>query len=514
MNGSNNESSDSTPLPYTASPIQLLGSEVKLIKDIIFYYPASFLGIVRPAWSSNTEDELCLTNPKNVRSLLLHGILIITQSLFLVALVYGLLIPVPAAAYLLFVISCLTLNFYFCKLLNGDGSPQTSNPEILSSFSPSQGQEKERFIFINGVSVGRDWFQANLDTLSLIFRRPIVGIHNITYGIIFDLLECLIQRDFCYATQDIRTGYAQVKASLLDEKLEKVVLLVHSQGGIEFGAILDWLFDDLPASRLRKLEIYTFGSAANHFNNPSRSHQSPEREKKLGVVRYIEHYTNSGDFVSRFGILGFIKLTGNMLKKGTRALDGEKNKSNPKSDGPSTAQSEDHNRFRGRLFKRNATGHMLNQHYLAHMFTREKVTLKGTTTTIEQVAETNIFMDSEISVWNADRDQEGLGWGWMWLWMWPSWFKVGDGVKKGWDSMVVEDGVDLCRDGKRDAVLKPKNLSRLWMYRNGGSPPKDEDEEQTTAAVFVKEAVDGVNERAKRKMMEIRNGLADGVAAN
>lgn len=499
MNGFN-KPSDSTPLPYTSSPVELVKSELKLFKDILFHYPASIPGVLQPFWSRKPEDELCLLNPRNIRSIFLHIILIITQTLFLLALIYALIIPVPASAYLIGMATSLTLNYYFCKLLNGDGSPQTSTVD-LSPYADGSDHSKECWVFINGVSVGRDWFQSNLNTLSLIFRRPIIGVHNITYGIIFDLIECLIQRDSCYATEDIRTGYAKVKKCLLDDKYEKVVLIVHSQGGIEAGAIFDWLLDDLPADQLAKLEIYTFGSAANHFNNPCRS--APHG--KLGVVKHIEHYTNCGEFVSRFGILGFIHLGSEKPKSKTQpkpktVVNGDRSVVVPRmgkapsssSSSSSTGNKEkkkkdkepekdkDANRFKGRLFKRNAKGHMLNQHYLAYMFPREHYTLADGTTRGQRVAEHNEFMDCVASPWDSAVDADNLGWSWPWKWG----KKTKAEKKKRWECMVREDGVDLSScggggggddGGKR---LRPRDLSRLWAYRNGMVPPDTEQEEE------------------------------------
>lgn len=501
MNGFNTPS-DSTPLPYTWSPVELLLSELHLIKDILFYHPASIPGILQPFWSWNSEDELCLLNPRNVKSLLLHGILILTQSLFLVAVVYALVIPVPAGAYLAGIILSLVLNYYFCKLLNGDGSPQVSHTDL----SGYPTHPDEHWVFINGVSVGRDWFQSNLDTLSLIFRRPIIGVHNITYGIIFDLLECLIQRDWAYATADIRKGYATVKEGLLDDRHKKVVLIVHSQGGIEGGAILDWLLDDLPTDRLRNLEIYTFGSAANHFNNPDRSSCPGTRKDggRLGVVGRIEHYTNCGDFVARFGILGFIRLptgtggiggsSGSITTATPKPKEGEggataaaaaavaavaaaaaTGKATAPED-PDRAHDSHNNRFKGRLFKRNATGHMLNQHYLACMFERERY-VREDGTTAERVADRNGFMDTEASPWDGGADAETLGWHALSSWLTPAgrWRGRGEdpagpaGFAKKWESMVREDGVDL--SGAQDEARRPSQLSRLWGYRNGMTPP-------------------------------------------
>jgi hypothetical protein len=454
---------------------------LRLVKDILLHFPASIPGVLLPFWSSKTEDELCLLNPKNIISLFLHTILIFAQVLFCIALPGLLLIPIPvfAAAYLSGIALFLTLNFLFCKLLNGDGTPQISDTD-LSAFPR---HDNECWVFINGVSVGRDWFQCNLNTLSLIFRRPIIGVHNITYGIIFDILECLIQRNACYATNDIRTGYAQAKKRILDEKNEKIVLIVHSQGGIEAGAILDWLLADLPSDKLARLEIYTFGSAANHFNNPNRINAT-SKGPNLGVLKYIEHYTNSGDFVAQFGILGFIRMLapsspapapaptkktsnkGNNINNGDKIQDG-KDSSNTTT---TTTTTNNNNRFRGRLFKRNATGHMLTQHYLAYMFPREPCTLPDGTPG-ERVADTNAFMDTVSSSWDGGPEAQNLGWKWPWRWG----FGFGWGEEKAWESMVQEDGADLS-GGERER--RPRELSRLWEYRNGGVPVEDLEEER------------------------------------
>lgn len=83
--------------------------------------------------------------------------------------------------------------------------------------------------------------QANLDRLSQTFRRPIIGVHNRTYGIIFDLIQCIVERNFCYATQDIRRSYAVIREKLMEPDYTKIVLILHSQGGIEGSLILDWL---------------------------------------------------------------------------------------------------------------------------------------------------------------------------------------------------------------------------------------------------------------------------------
>ena len=170
---------------------------------------------------------------------------------------------------------------------------------------------------------------------------------SIRKGLLFDLIECLIQRDLDYKTQDIRQGRAQIRSALASAATNKVVLILHSQGGIEGSSILDWLFSDLSHELISKLEIFTFGNAARRFNNPLLAkHSSPDDENKGGrgerVVRHIEHYANSEDFVANIGVLNFTS--------------------------PSAQPYADGNAFYGPVFIREGSGHLLNMHYLDKMF--------------------------------------------------------------------------------------------------------------------------------------------------
>jgi hypothetical protein len=162
-------------------------------------------------------------------------------------------------------------------------------------------------------------------------------------GIIFDIIQCLIQRALLYSNSNVCQCYVLIKKALYAPGIKKVVLILHSQGGIEGGLILDWLYDEVPHDLLKQLEVYTFGNAANHFNNPYRVHipsvragagskpipaQLQTRNKR--AVGHIEHYANSKDFVSRWGVLHFTrKVTEDPLE----------------------------NRFIGRVFERPGSGH-------------------------------------------------------------------------------------------------------------------------------------------------------------
>jgi len=56
----------------------------------------------------------------------------------------------------------------------------------------------------------------------------------------------LIQRDLGYTTTDIRIAYTNIKAALMDDNLQTVVVFAHSQGGLVLSMALDNLLADLP----------------------------------------------------------------------------------------------------------------------------------------------------------------------------------------------------------------------------------------------------------------------------
>ena len=75
---------------------------------------------------------------------------------------------------------------------------------------------------------------------------PVSCPDTCSVGIFLDLIECLIQRDFGYATRDARVAYTHIKEALLEESLTKIIIVAHSQGGIVISMVLDNLLADLP----------------------------------------------------------------------------------------------------------------------------------------------------------------------------------------------------------------------------------------------------------------------------
>jgi len=255
--------------------------------------------------------------------------------------------------------------------------------------------------------------------------------------------ELQIQRNFTYATSDVREAYVQVKKALYDDKITKVVFVVHSQGCIEGGLIVDWLLAEVPQDRLSQLEIYTFGNAANHFNNPNRSANSAlistpsAPASSHTAIGHIEHYANVGDYVSQIGVLYF------------------------------TSDAKLKNRFMGRLFKSPYSGHLLNEHYLHEMFPLDK---SGT-----RCLDTNDFMEMKIDMVNA-----GIS---------STRFRTDQSVQDAQNGHgeIIEEvdfigdvdspvgPVQVLAESTHTTAMdwKVKNLSRLWLYRNGGTPPDE-----------------------------------------
>lgn len=275
-----------------------------------------------------------------------------------------------------------------------------------------------------------------------------------SFGVVFDIIQCLIQRSMLYATSDVRECYALVKKALYRKGVKKVVFILHSQGGIEGGMIVDWLLNEVPQDLLQYLEIYTFGSIANHFNNPYRqviSHGEKSESAQNGTqmtpdhdraIRHIEHYANKYDFASRFGVLNFTK---------------------------NAPQNHLENRFMGKVFVNPRSGHQLNQHYLDTIFPLDQ------TNSFTREPQQGDFMDLDAilkepgqnEMKEASRD--------------PDHFKKLGSDQEETDIlnfspvMTSRDNSDWEKDISMRRLdlqsrLKTRDHSRLWQYRNGGRP--------------------------------------------
>jgi hypothetical protein len=274
--------------------------------------------------------------------------------------------------------------------------------------------------------------------------------------------------------------------------------------------ILDWLLQEVPQDLLAKLEIYTFGNAANHFNNPhlhllsqNAALKNPRRatltrtktqieghnpskvekngngnaEKEVAgnghedtttpqgkTIHHIEHYAHTQDFVSRWGVLYFISS--------------------------SSVISPTAPRFMGRVFENPALngGHQFCLHYLDNMFPlkpcsegigigesgydgcddscgfmEEEVEWWGRSSSREGLESSSLSASGSFNEKEDDRGEVGIAD------MSPVTASSTLNVLKG----SFENGRGFTGQGKKKDKYKVGELSRLWLYRNGGSPKRD-----------------------------------------
>ncbi|KAK2059518.1 hypothetical protein LY76DRAFT_625829 [Colletotrichum caudatum] len=356
--------------------------------------------LVDPFFPSGEMDEL-YPSVGNLISITSHGILIVAQLSFLVSIPFA--SNLPFNVLLPYILGFVALNYFVCMPLNAG----TTNGLLTSQHdrweearhwdSLRNENYREKWFFLNGISVGSHWLQGNLNRLSRTFHRPIVGVHNPTAGIVFDIIQCLLERCFYFGTSDTRTCYSLIAAALSPtENTDKVVLILHSQGGLEGSIILDWLLANYSRDTLKKVEIYTFGNAANHFNDPRVSGEE-------GILGHIEHYGNAGDFVAAWGVNHFKSL---VAKAGlNQALE---KKAQSFDLGYFLGRDKRQNNFSGLLFKNEVNGHLLNQHYLDRILPLN-VSLTGVEEKSKGKPMPGTFMDSTMQSDPENRkiDHEG-----------------------------------------------------------------------------------------------------------
>jgi len=473
---------------YTGPPWSLLWSDTKLFLRNIIYLPC----IVFPLWAqpparsfrlgvdnrfveqprflvsqfyrqfqawaqtyfhSGPMDEL-YPSWNNFCDITFHMILMAAQSAFLLSLPF--LTFFSFNLFVAWVGLFVTTNYIACYALNG-WMPEGFiwSKEFPDTARWREEHADEEWIFLNGVAVGKNWLQSNIDRISLTFHREVKGVHNRTAGIIFDIIQCLLERCMYFGTADTRICFSHISDALLSDK-KKVILILHSQGGLEGSIILDWLINQHTREVLQKLEIYTFGNAANHFNNPRVKKEHTVPRVKDRAIRHIEHYANSMDFVSRWGVLHFKKQTarkdGRFLRLGEiSALISRKVQIIKATLWTASKQANkldsEWNAYEGVLIERNGSGHQFNQHYLDNMFPLDD-SLSRVQTNGDGSPVPGTFMASPTNVrndpWKIDEQR-----------------KITNGV----------DGVAHHNEVNGYSVeLQVYQISRLWKYVNGGRP--------------------------------------------
>lgn len=140
--------SDATPLPYTASPLRLLLSDICLSLQYSWALPGIFL----PLGLGETDrlDEL-YPCPQSGISVATQAFLTVYQLLFLLSVPLAIIFMIPALGILLYAVAGLGFNYTVSLLvLNGFQRVLVSQAPVVEQ----PGHERERWFFINGVAGG------------------------------------------------------------------------------------------------------------------------------------------------------------------------------------------------------------------------------------------------------------------------------------------------------------------------------------------------------------------------
>ena len=210
-----------------------------------------------------------------------------------------------------------------------DGDPSVLSDEGENVFG------NEKWFFVNGIATDPTMLQMNGAYLYELFGRPIELINNPTDGVFVDLIESVFGRTFDFTSTPALYTKVRVENALASDAYDRVVLLAHSQGAIVASNVVRDLVQAYQQhgrkSDLEKLEVYTFGSAADEIDADTELSRKCNR-----LVPYIEHYANTGDVIAQIGVL---------------------QKNNPAN------QKE----MDGRIYTVDQSGHLFNAHYLSNI---------------------------------------------------------------------------------------------------------------------------------------------------
>lgn len=140
--------SNATPLPYTASPLGLLWSDICLVIRYAWAIPAIFLPL--RLGRTGPLDELYPSFQGGL-SMITQIVLGVYQLLFLISLPLTVVCLIPAFWILIYIAAALAINYAICMfVLNGFQRELVSKVPIAEQLDHG----KERWFFINGVACG------------------------------------------------------------------------------------------------------------------------------------------------------------------------------------------------------------------------------------------------------------------------------------------------------------------------------------------------------------------------
>jgi hypothetical protein len=139
---------EGTPLPYTASPVRLLWSDLVLFINKIWALPGIFLPLHLGRNGPNDEFYLSL---RNAFIVVIHIFLIVYQVAILVSLPVMVLFMIPALWILVYFAGALLINYVIVMVgLNGFRRILVSQVPVAER----PGHDRECWFFINGIAAG------------------------------------------------------------------------------------------------------------------------------------------------------------------------------------------------------------------------------------------------------------------------------------------------------------------------------------------------------------------------
>ncbi|KAK3991511.1 hypothetical protein QBC44DRAFT_286720 [Cladorrhinum sp. PSN332] len=227
----------------------------------------------------------------------------------------------PGAMFAMWMGCCAMMVMAMCWMLNGKEQMHMCNPESSSeNWMMGQDMENEKWMFMGGMGVSsRHCHMETLPMLCRMFGRPMMCVCMPTWGMPLDMVCMMLQRCMMMPSQVRRNLYAQMRTALLDDNMNRCVIMCHNDSCVLVSQAVSQLYCDLPSEKMRKLEIYTFGSAASEFmlpagesmmesspmhpNNGSDLHMMDNERK--GV--HVEHFAMVNDPFAQMGVLQSVR---------------------------------------------------------------------------------------------------------------------------------------------------------------------------------------------------------------
>ena len=152
-------------------------------------------------------------------------------------------------------------------------------------------KNSEYFLFINGILTNETILEQTLNLLRNKFNRPINCVFNKTDSLIMDLFEATIGKTTNDLTEVSHLVLSTVSKILLDENIDKLVIICHSQGTIIMSQVLQNLekFGLDKEDLLKKMEIYAFANCSTQMKYVVKDYP------------YMEHFANENDIIAKMG---------------------------------------------------------------------------------------------------------------------------------------------------------------------------------------------------------------------